>query len=67
MEGAVTIGVVERNLVDQALKAGWRPPAPAPRSGHSVAVIGAGPTGLSCAERLNLDSSVKNGVTIATF
>lgn len=53
MEGAVTIGAVERGLVDQALNAGWQPPAPAPRNGHSVAVIGAGPAGLSCAERLN--------------
>jgi glutamate synthase (NADPH/NADH) small chain len=53
MEGAVTIGAVERSLVDQALNAGWQPPAPAPRSGLKVAVIGSGPAGLSCAERLN--------------
>ncbi|MBW9274596.1 MAG: FAD-dependent oxidoreductase [Candidatus Thiodiazotropha sp. (ex. Lucinisca nassula)] len=62
MEGAVTIGAVERSLVDQALNAGWSPPAPAQPSGHSVAVIGAGPAGLSCAERLN-----QMGVTVTVY
>ena len=62
MEGAVSIGAVERSLVDQALNAGWHPPSPAPRSGHSVAIIGAGPAGLSCAERLN-----QRGVAVTVY
>jgi glutamate synthase (NADPH/NADH) small chain len=53
MEGAVTIGAVERTLAERALNAGWRPAKPAHRTGRKVAVIGAGPAGLSCAERLN--------------
>lgn len=53
MEGAVTIGAVERTLANRALDAGWRPITPVRRTDHRVAVIGAGPAGLSCAERLN--------------
>ena len=53
MEGAVTIGRLERNLSDAALSAGWMPPKPAAANGHTVAVVGAGPAGLGCAELLN--------------
>jgi len=53
LEGAVTIGAVERSIAQQALDAGWRPIKPARRTGRRVAIIGAGPAGLSCAERLN--------------
>ncbi len=53
LEGAVTIGTIERTIAKTALDAGWQPTAPAQRSGRRVAVIGAGPAGLSCAERLN--------------
>ncbi len=53
LEGAVTIGVVERSIATRALDAGWRPPEAARRTGHRAAIIGAGPAGLSCAERLN--------------
>ena len=51
--GAVTIGAVEKYIVDRALAEGWRPSlAHAPRTGRRVAVVGAGPAGLSCADRL---------------
>lgn len=53
MEGAVSIGAIERVAAEQALASGWRPPSPAHRDGRRVAVIGAGPAGLACAERLN--------------
>lgn len=51
--GAVTIGAVEKYIVDTALATGWRPDLGAVQpTGHSVAVIGAGPAGLACADRL---------------
>lgn len=54
MEGAVTIGAVEGSILDRALTAGWIPPGPpARRVERSAAMIGAGPAGLACAERLN--------------
>ncbi len=50
---AVTIGAVEKYIVDEAFRQGWRPDLSAVRpSGRRVAVIGAGPAGLSCADRL---------------
>ncbi|MEG7522708.1 MAG: FAD-dependent oxidoreductase [Chromatiales bacterium] len=62
MEGAVTIGAVERTLAERALEAGWRPIEPSHRNGRKVAVIGAGPAGLSCAERLN-----RTGVEVTVY
>ncbi|RDH84165.1 MAG: glutamate synthase small subunit [endosymbiont of Escarpia spicata] len=53
LEGAVTIGAVEHTLAERTLDAGWRPKEPTHRNGRKVAIIGAGPAGLSCAERLN--------------
>lgn len=53
LEGAVTIGAIERIAAEQALATGWQPPAAARRDGRRVAVVGAGPAGLACAERLN--------------
>jgi glutamate synthase (NADPH) small chain len=53
MEGAVNIGTVEWLAAERALESGWQPPAPASRNGYRVAVIGAGPAGLACAEQLN--------------
>ncbi len=51
--GAVTIGAVEKYIVDTALAAGWRPDlSKVEATGKRVAVIGAGPAGLSCADRL---------------
>ncbi|KFN50686.1 glutamate synthase subunit beta [Arenimonas composti] len=50
---AVTIGAVEKYIVDEAFRQGWRPDLSAVRaSGRRVAVIGAGPAGLACADRL---------------
>ncbi|WP_310061107.1 FAD-dependent oxidoreductase [Lysobacter niastensis] len=51
--GAVTIGAVEKYIVDRALDEGWRPDlSRVVATGKRVAVIGAGPAGLSCADRL---------------
>ena len=51
--GAVTIGAVEKYIVDEAVKQGWRPDLRHVQpSGHRVAIIGAGPAGLACADRL---------------
>lgn len=51
--GAVTIGAVEKYIVDEAFKQGWRPDLSQVKArGKRVAVIGAGPAGLSCADRL---------------
>ncbi|MCU7869858.1 MAG: FAD-dependent oxidoreductase [Candidatus Thiodiazotropha sp. (ex Lucinoma borealis)] len=62
MEGAVTIGAVERTIANRVLDAGWQPTTPTRRSDHRVAVIGAGPAGLSCAERLN-----RSGVEVTVY
>ena len=51
--GAVTIGSVEKFITDTAWEEGWvEPLVPGPSRGQSVAVIGAGPAGLSAAEYL---------------
>jgi len=51
--GAVTIGSIERWVTDEALRQGWRPDLSAVReTGKRVAIIGAGPAGLACADRL---------------
>jgi glutamate synthase (NADPH/NADH) small chain len=51
--GAVAIGVIEQYISDTALARGWRPAAPAARNGRKIAIIGAGPAGLACADLLN--------------
>ncbi len=53
MEGPVSIGAIEQVAAEQALADGWRPPVPRRLDGRRVAVVGAGPAGLACAERLN--------------
>lgn len=51
--GAVTIGAVERSIIDQAFAEGWRPDlSQVLPTGKRVAIIGAGPAGLACADRL---------------
>ncbi|AAF85506.1 glutamate synthase small subunit [Xylella fastidiosa] len=51
--GAVTIGAVEKYIVDTALQQGWRPDlSHVQPTGWRVAVVGAGPAGLACADRL---------------
>lgn len=50
---AVTIGAVEKYIVDEAFRQGWRPDLSGVRpSGRRVAIVGAGPAGLACADRL---------------
>ena len=46
---AVSIGKLERFVADWARENGIRPKAPAEKNGHRVAVVGAGPAGLTCA------------------
>lgn len=61
--GAVTIGAVERYISDTAFAQGWRPDVSAVEStGKRVAVIGAGPAGLGCADVL-----ARNGVAAVVF
>ncbi len=51
--GAVTIGSVEKFITDTAWENGWvEPLVPGRSRGQSVAVIGAGPAGLTAAEYL---------------
>ena len=61
--GAVTIGSIEKYITDEALKLGWRPDLSAVRStGQRVAVVGAGPAGLACADVL-----IRHGVQPVVF
>jgi glutamate synthase (NADPH) small chain len=61
--GAVAIGSVEKYITDEAWKAGWRPDMSRVKfNGKKVAVIGAGPAGLACADVL-----VRNGVRPVVF
>jgi len=61
--GAVTIGNVEKYITDTAFAMGWRPDMSKVKpTGKRVAVIGAGPAGLGCADIL-----VRNGVTPVVF
>ena len=51
--GAVSIGAIEKYITDEALKAGWRPDLSNVRpTGKRVAIVGAGPAGLACADVL---------------
>jgi len=61
--GAVTIGALEKHISETAFALGWRPDmsSVAP-SGKRVAVVGAGPAGLGCADIL-----ARNGVTPVVF
>ncbi len=61
--GAVTIGSIERYITDEAYNAGWRPDlSHVTPTGKRVAVVGAGPAGLGCADIL-----VRNGVKPVVF
>ncbi|MEP5568231.1 MAG: FAD-dependent oxidoreductase [Halioglobus sp.] len=56
--GAVTIGSSEKYITDTALAMGWRPDlSDVVPTGKKVAIIGAGPAGLGCADILT-----RNGV-----
>ena len=61
--GAVTIGSIEKYISDTAFEQGWRPNMSKVKdTGKRVAVIGAGPAGLGCADVLT-----RNGVTVTVF
>ena len=61
--GAVTIGAIEKYITDEALKMGWKPDMSHVRpTARRVAVVGAGPAGLGCADVL-----VRNGVQPVVF
>ncbi|WP_020681975.1 FAD-dependent oxidoreductase [Marinobacterium rhizophilum] len=61
--GAVTIGSVEKYITDTAFAMGWKPDmSKVVRTDKKVAIIGAGPAGLGCADIL-----VRNGVTPVVF
>jgi len=60
--GAVTIGAIERYLVNEALDKKWVYSDVAENNGKQIAVIGAGPAGLACADELN-----KAGFSVTVF
>jgi len=61
--GAVSIGNIERYITDEAIKQGWRPDMDnVKNSGKRVAIIGAGPAGLSAADIL-----ARGGVSPVVF
>jgi len=61
--GAVSIGAIEKYITDEAFKQGWKPDmSHVVRTLKRVAVVGAGPAGLACADVL-----VRNGVTPVVF
>lgn len=61
--GAVTIGSIERHIADAVLAQGWYPrPAAGAKSDKRVAVVGAGPAGLACADVL-----ARCGVQVTVF
>lgn len=61
--GAVTIGSIEKYITDTAFALGWKPDlSSVKKTDRRVAVIGAGPAGLACADIL-----VRNGVTPVVF
>lgn len=61
--GAVTIGEIEKYITDEALKQGWRPDLSCiAQTGKKVAIVGAGPAGLGCADVLT-----RNGVKAVVY
>ena len=61
--GAVTIGNAEKYITDTAFAMGWRPDmSKVSPTGKKVAIIGAGPAGLGCADVL-----VRSGVKPVVF
>ncbi|TDY03966.1 FAD-dependent oxidoreductase [Thiohalophilus thiocyanatoxydans] len=61
--GAVTIGSIEKYISDTAFEQGWRPDmSGVEATGKKVAVIGAGPAGLGCADVL-----ARNGVAVTVY
>ncbi len=61
--GAVTIGSIEKYITDTAFEQGWRPDMSGViPTDKKVAIVGAGPAGLGCADIL-----VRNGVKPVVF
>lgn len=61
--GAVTIGNIEKYITDAAFAQGWKPDlSNVVSTGKTVAVIGAGPAGLACADVLT-----RNGVKAVVY
>src|ERR1700689_228311 len=61
--GAVSIGAIEKYITDEAFRLGWKPDmSNVVRTTKRVAVVGAGPAGLACADIL-----VRNGVKAVVF
>jgi glutamate synthase (NADPH/NADH) small chain len=61
--GAITIGSLERYITEEALRRGWRPDmSGVVPTGKKVAIVGAGPAGLGCADIL-----VRSGVQPVVF
>jgi len=61
--GAVTIGQIEKYITDTAFEMGWKPDlSQVVKTGKKVAVIGAGPAGLACADVLT-----RNGVEVTVY
>ena len=61
--GAVTIGSIEKYISDEAIRLGWQPDlSDVKQTGKKVAVVGAGPAGLACADVL-----VRNGVAADVY
>ena len=59
----MTIGNIERYINDKAFEMGWRPDMSGEKqTGKKVAIIGAGPAGLACADVLT-----RNGVKAIVF
>src|ERR1700744_1174734 len=61
--GAVTIGSIEKYITDEAVRQGWKPDMSHDKdTGKRVAIVGAGPAGLGCADIL-----ARNGVKPVVF
>ena len=61
--GAVSIGAIEKYITDEALSLGWRPDlSEVTSTGKRVALVGAGPASLACADVL-----ARSGVQAVVF
>ncbi len=61
--GAVSIGAIEKYITDEAFRLGWKPDLSRVQpTGKRVAIVGAGPAGLACADVL-----ARNGVRPVVF
>jgi len=60
--GAVTIGAIEKDVTDMALAKKWRPEVVKQNSNRRVAIVGAGPAGIACADHL-----ARNGIKAVVY